>query len=430
MTSNSSDDDHDARARVSAPRSEGERANAAHWRAKADRDTAALQALRRKTSVRVALNLERQVRTHAARPPPRASQVPRGRSARLTSAARTTREPPVRLRDHDGGAVREDRRRWGDWHFARDLAGALERLGYSTRIYTADHAATIEADDCRRAPRGAWARTVPTGRGPAERAVDHQSPRGRRRTRVRRRRSRVRRVGTLRGRTAHRARRRPSRCCCRPPTTTASCPARRIPRYAHPLTFVAKTREVLRPIVADALAAGLRPTIYGSGWEGFVDPDLIAADYVSNDCCRSSTRRPGCSRTITGTRCARGASSRTASSTRSPAATPVVSDHLPEIADLFGSGGRHLRPGREAARPSRRGSSRRRGPIRPRPVLAPTAGRARVLAAHTFDHRARTSPRRCTELASSPCASGPLRTIVRPLARWYRRHRERGHVHG
>src|SRR5262249_10142955 len=45
---------------------------------------------------------------------------------------------------------------------------------------------------------------------------------------------------------------------------------------------VAKARDVLRRAVGDALAAGLRPAIYGSGWEGLVDPALVVADYVPN----------------------------------------------------------------------------------------------------------------------------------------------------
>jgi spore maturation protein CgeB len=46
---------------------------------------------------------------------------------------------------------------------------------------------------------------------------------------------------------------------------------------------VAKTRDVLRPVVADALAAGLRPAIYGGGWRDLVDPSLVVADHLDND---------------------------------------------------------------------------------------------------------------------------------------------------
>jgi spore maturation protein CgeB len=52
--------------------------------------------------------------------------------------------------------------------------------------------------------------------------------------------------------------------------------------HAHDILAVAKTRDVPRQIVMDAIAAGLRPAIYGTGWEAFVDPSLIAGDYVPN----------------------------------------------------------------------------------------------------------------------------------------------------
>jgi spore maturation protein CgeB len=54
------------------------------------------------------------------------------------------------------------------------------------------------------------------------------------------------------------------------------------PAHRHDVTIVAKTRDELRPAVSDALAAGLRPAIYGSGWRGLVDPDLVVADHVDN----------------------------------------------------------------------------------------------------------------------------------------------------
>ena len=52
--------------------------------------------------------------------------------------------------------------------------------------------------------------------------------------------------------------------------------------HRHDVTVVAKTRDVRRKAVADALAAGLRPSIYGGGWRGLVDPGLVVADHVDN----------------------------------------------------------------------------------------------------------------------------------------------------
>ncbi len=53
--------------------------------------------------------------------------------------------------------------------------------------------------------------------------------------------------------------------------------------HQHPITVVAKTRDIMRPIVADALSVGLRPSIYGGGWRDLVDPQLVVADHVDNE---------------------------------------------------------------------------------------------------------------------------------------------------
>ena len=108
------------------------------------------------------------------------------------------------------------------------------------------------------------------------------------------------------------------------------------PRHHHPVTVVAKSRDVLRPAVRDAVAVGLRPAIYGSGWEGLVDPALIVSQHVDNHELASvyasadvvlndhwdTMRSWGfvSNRIFDVLACG----------------TPVVSDHLPEIAALFG----------------------------------------------------------------------------------------------
>jgi glycosyltransferase involved in cell wall biosynthesis len=55
------------------------------------------------------------------------------------------------------------------------------------------------------------------------------------------------------------------------------------PDHYHDVIVVAKTRDVLRPVVADSLATGLRPRIYGGGWRGLVDPSLVVAEHVENE---------------------------------------------------------------------------------------------------------------------------------------------------
>lgn len=46
--------------------------------------------------------------------------------------------------------------------------------------------------------------------------------------------------------------------------------------------FVGRTRKVLRPIVRDAVAAGADLTIFGDGWDEFVDSSLVRADHLDN----------------------------------------------------------------------------------------------------------------------------------------------------
>jgi GT2 family glycosyltransferase len=47
--------------------------------------------------------------------------------------------------------------------------------------------------------------------------------------------------------------------------------------------FIGTPRKAMRPIVADTIAAGFVPAIYGHGWDGYVDPDLVKADFVHPD---------------------------------------------------------------------------------------------------------------------------------------------------
>ncbi len=46
--------------------------------------------------------------------------------------------------------------------------------------------------------------------------------------------------------------------------------------------FVGRTRKVMRPVVGDALAVGADLTIFGDGWEQFIDPQRVAADHLDN----------------------------------------------------------------------------------------------------------------------------------------------------
>jgi hypothetical protein len=47
--------------------------------------------------------------------------------------------------------------------------------------------------------------------------------------------------------------------------------------------FVGRTRKVMRAVVGDAVAAGADLTVFGDGWERFIDGDHVAADHLDND---------------------------------------------------------------------------------------------------------------------------------------------------
>lgn len=51
----------------------------------------------------------------------------------------------------------------------------------------------------------------------------------------------------------------------------------------HGVVFVGKSRAVFRPIIRDALAAGVRPVIYGDGWEEFIDRRLVRQEFLPNE---------------------------------------------------------------------------------------------------------------------------------------------------
>ncbi|WP_066515849.1 glycosyltransferase family protein [Curtobacterium ammoniigenes] len=49
------------------------------------------------------------------------------------------------------------------------------------------------------------------------------------------------------------------------------------------IVFVGKTRGVMRPIVSDAIAAGLPVTVWGAGWRGMLPTGVVAGEFVDND---------------------------------------------------------------------------------------------------------------------------------------------------
>jgi O-antigen biosynthesis protein len=70
-------------------------------------------------------------------------------------------------------------------------------------------------------------------------------------------------------------------------------PGRGRPDTGHPVLFVGSSRKVLRPLVRDAVAAGLPLSIYGDHWSGLVPDDLVKATYLPNLEVGEAYRRAG-----------------------------------------------------------------------------------------------------------------------------------------
>jgi hypothetical protein len=272
--------------------------------------------------------------------------------------------------------------RWGDWHLAQAFARALRRRGHVVRVQTLDHSDDLAGRACdlhvvvrglravRRTPGQAhvlWVISHP------EQVTDEECDDADL-VLV----ASVRFAEELRTRT-----RTPVEVMLQ---ATDILRFRRVPAdpiHMHDVAVVAKSRDVFRASVADALAAGLRPSIYGSGWETFVDPALVVSDYVPNEELARVYSSVGVllndhwrtmhewgfvsNRLFDALACE----------------TPVISDDLIEIADLFDGAVLTYRDTAElrdlvdsvlADRPAARERAAR--------------GRTLIIEQHTFDHRA------------------------------------------
>jgi GT2 family glycosyltransferase/spore maturation protein CgeB len=55
------------------------------------------------------------------------------------------------------------------------------------------------------------------------------------------------------------------------------------PEYDHELVYVANSRNVLRPIMRDLLPTEHDLVVYGSGWDGLIDPRLVRDAFIPNE---------------------------------------------------------------------------------------------------------------------------------------------------
>jgi hypothetical protein len=272
--------------------------------------------------------------------------------------------------------------RWGDWHLAHALAASLEREGESVDVRTADEADDPESRcaDVHLVLRG----LAPVARTPGQRhvlwilshpeAIDIDecdaadlvvvaSPRF---------------AAHLRTRTDT-----PVEVLLQATDHHRFRPVAPEPEHQHPVTVVAKTRNVMRPAVAMALAAGIRPAIYGGGWDGLVDPALVVADHVDND--RLPVVYSSAGVVLNdhwGTMRAWGFVSNRLFDVLA-CGTPIVSDGFPEIEAIFGDTVPTYCSSDELADHVRAALDH---PDEARAVA--DRGRQLVLEGHTFDHRA------------------------------------------
>jgi hypothetical protein len=54
-------------------------------------------------------------------------------------------------------------------------------------------------------------------------------------------------------------------------------------KSGEPVLFVGSTRGEFRPMVRNALAAGINVGVYGVGWEAFIEPRHIRGEFLAND---------------------------------------------------------------------------------------------------------------------------------------------------
>ncbi len=272
---------------------------------------------------------------------------------------------------------------WGDWHLAQALARSLRREGHSVHLQTSDLADDPAGRSCDL--HVVFRGLTPVARTPGQRHVlwlishpeslDTQECDEADLVLV----ASERLAADLRTRTTT-----PVEVMLQATDPRRFAPTDPDPRHTHAVAVVAMTRRVFRPSVAYALASGLRPAIYGRGWREFVDPALIVAEFIPNDELATVYSSIGVllndhwdtmrawgivsNRLFDGLACG----------------TPIVSDHLPELDELFGpsvstyTGPDELRLAVDEALED---------PIAARRRAA--EGREIVLAHHTFDNRAR-----------------------------------------
>jgi glycosyltransferase involved in cell wall biosynthesis len=181
---------------------------------------------------------------------------------------------------------------WGDLHFARALGGSLERLGQSVVIDSrgAHDRDSAYLDDIVLVLRGLVPVAPQPGRVNLLWVISHPDMVD------------VDEIRPYDGVFAAGApwAERMSEELEQPVETLLQCtdPQRFHPRVAEPDTgepvlFIGNSRKVFRPIVRDAINAGVDVAVYGTLWEGFLDRRFIRGRYFPNEKVAAAYRSAG-----------------------------------------------------------------------------------------------------------------------------------------
>ena len=274
--------------------------------------------------------------------------------------------------------------RWGDWHFGTDFARAIQRLGYEVHVQTLDHADSVASRcyDIHIVLRG----LAPVRRTPGQRQMIWIISQPETITTEEIDEADLVYVASERfaedAPSAHRdtGRGAPPGDGSPPVPARPRRPAARARRRVR-----RQGAHGVRPVVADALAGGIRPALYGTGWESYVDPTLVVAQYVPNEILPAVYASAGVVLNDHTTTMRRHGFVSNRIFDALACGAPVISDALPEVAHVFNGSVDTYADADELRMLVERALG---DPARARQRAS--FGRDRVLAAHTFDHRART----------------------------------------
>ena len=221
----------------------------------------------------------------------------RGRCWSARPGSRSASSPRLRWAIKNAAPAGAGGERWGDTHFAASLAAALRDHGQEVVVDRRPEWDRRHRPPRRRRPGAARAGPPRPQPRAGVAALGDLAPRAghpRRGARLRPGAGGRPAVGRAPGPRLGAAR---SSRCCRPPTPSGSTPTPARPDSGRPGALRRQlARGMLRPVVRDALAAGLPLAVYGDLWSGLVPDEVVRGRSIPNDAARRGVplrrRRP------------------------------------------------------------------------------------------------------------------------------------------